>query len=555
MSFYLEVDEWLQEAFDFDSTTKFIVSGDFNFVFDIKTDAIGRKQTQQEVKVIDFFKKTCIKFNLIDSFRMVNSHGGCYTWSRNNPMYLRSRLDHIFISKTMSMQLVASNVTPEPHESDHCFLYSEFKLGTIPFGPGILRCNSTLFDCPEIKNEINNELKYHFDDMNTNWDPHLKLDYMKYKLRQIMISKGRIKAQKYKNKLEYCNLEVSSLKKKLDTLLDKAQEKYLGKYDKIIEEADKLKEALVIAEQELIEIKNEDAKRLIFRSRAKWAEEGEKSNKYFLNLLKERQKAMLIRKIVSNGITYLKQDEISKAITNFYKNLYKKQDNLKTPDDTELFKDLPQEPDEMKLNLSKPLTLNKLELTLKTCKESAPGPDGISYTTLTNTWGLLGPLIINAWEHSCAISKTSPSQRLAIITLLEKKGKDKSIIENLRPISLSNCDIKLCTKALATRTNQVLPHILSKTQTGYIPGRLVNDNNRLIEELIDKLNQANEKAYLITLDAQKAFDSVDHKYLINILERFGFPPTYIQYVKMIYNDLQAAVMVNGYIGNTFKIEQ
>jgi hypothetical protein len=92
---------------------------------------------------------------------------------------------------------------------------------------------------------------------------------------------------------------------------------------------------------------------------------------------------------------------------------------------------------------------------------------------------------MNAWNYSCQIKQTSQSQRESVITLLEKKGKDKRIIENLRPISLSNCDIKLCTKALALRVNSVLPNILSPTQTGYIAGRQVNDNSRLLEEIID----------------------------------------------------------------------
>jgi hypothetical protein len=47
---------------------------------------------------------------------------------------------------------------------------------------------------------------------------------------------------------------------------------------------------------------------LLFQSRAKWDEEGEKSTKYFLNLVKERQNKKLIRKITSNGVTTFKQD-------------------------------------------------------------------------------------------------------------------------------------------------------------------------------------------------------------------------------------------------------
>jgi len=139
--------------------------------------------------------------------------------------------------------------------------------------------------------------------------------------------------------------------------------------------------------------------------------------------------------------------------------------------------------------------------------------------------------------------------------LLEKNGKDKSKLENLRPISLSNCDIKLCTKALALRVNKVLPSILSSTQTGYIPGRQVNDNSRLLEELITSCKQKSEQGYLITLDARKAFDSVDHEYLLHILRLFGFPPEFVNNVKMLYNGLESNILVNGYTTEYLNIEQ
>jgi len=100
-----------------------------------------------------------------------------------------------------------------------------------------------------------------------------------------------------------------------------------------------------------------------------------------------------------------------------------------------------------------------------------------------------------------------------------------------------------------------LPTILSITQTGYIPGRQANDNSRLLEEVIHSYKNTNNIAYLITLDAKKAFDSVDHSYLTHILGLFGFPPNYIRNVKTIYNDLHASILVNGFTSDNINIEQ
>jgi len=52
-----------------------------------------------------------------------------------------------------------------------------------------------------------------------------------------------------------------------------------------------------------------------------------------------------------------------------------------------------------------------------------------------------------------------------------KKGKDRSLIENWRPISLVNVDAKMMSKVIASRIKNVLPHIIHHNQTGYIKDR------------------------------------------------------------------------------------
>ena len=46
------------------------------------------------------------------------------------------------------------------------------------------------------------------------------------------------------------------------------------------------------------------------------------------------------------------------------------------------------------------------------------------------------------------------SQKQAVITLIEKKGKDRSLLENWRPISFVNVDAKIMSKVIASRINQ-----------------------------------------------------------------------------------------------------
>lgn len=62
----------------------------------------------------------------------------------------------------------------------------------------------------------------------------------------------------------------------------------------------------------------------------------------------------------------------------------------------------------------------------------------------------------------------SSSQRKAVIILIEKQGKDRTLIENWRPISLINVDTKITSKVIAARIKKVLPSIIHHNQTGYV---------------------------------------------------------------------------------------
>jgi hypothetical protein len=77
----------------------------------------------------------------------------------------------------------------------------------------------------------------------------------------------------------------------------------------------------------------------------------------------------------------------------------------------------------------------------------------------------------------------------------------------------------------------VLESIIDPFQTAYVPGRLVADNLRSNFFYKNHCNKNNIDAVLISLDAKKAFDSVDHKYIKETLIAYGFGPGFIQIFK------------------------
>ena len=122
----------------------------------------------------------------------------------------------------------------------------------------------------------------------------------------------------------------------------------------------------------------------------------------------------------------------------------------------------------------------------------------------------------------------SRSQKQAVITLIEKKGKDRSLLENWRPISLVNVDAKIISKVLATRIKNVLPSIIHHNQSGFVKDRFIGETVRSIFDLMEFSLKENIPGLTIFIDFHKAFDSLEWNFLFSCLEAFGFGLEFIR---------------------------
>ena len=139
----------------------------------------------------------------------------------------------------------------------------------------------------------------------------------------------------------------------------------------------------------------------------------------------------------------------------------------------------------------------------------SPGNDGIPVEFYKKCWNLICNPFFDCVNGSFEKEELSNSQKQAVITLIEKKGKDRTLLENWRPISLVNVDAKIISKAIANRIKKVLPNIVHHNQTGYIKDRFIGETVRSILDVMDFTKKENLPGLLIFIDFQKAFDTLE----------------------------------------------
>ena len=131
------------------------------------------------------------------------------------------------------------------------------------------------------------------------------------------------------------------------------------------------------------------------------------------------------------------------------------------------------------------LTLQNIWEALNSMKNGkTSGHDGLSKEFCACFLEEMGSLLLKSLIHSHAVGELSTSQKQAVITLTEKKGRDKRLVKNWRPISLMNVDVKIASKALSFRLKQVLPNLINYDQTSYVKGRFIGESIRLIDDIL-----------------------------------------------------------------------
>ncbi|GMP91325.1 hypothetical protein CsSME_00042073 [Camellia sinensis var. sinensis] len=174
---------------------------------------------------------------------------------------------------------------------------------------------------------------------------------------------------------------------------------------------------------------------------------------------------------------------------------------------------------------------------MKDCDgNKAPGPDGFNMLYFQKFWKVTKGEVLNFMKKFYKNGRLVKVLNSSFITLVPKK-------EN--PISLVGSIYKVLTKVLSRRLKEVLPCIISETQSAFIGGRNILDGVLIANEMVDGWKKSKKQGVIIKLDFEKAYDSVNWGFLRSMLLKFGFGLRWVKWMTECVSTARISVLVNG----------
>ena len=311
---------------------------------------------------------------------------------------------------------------------------------------------------------------------------------------------------------------------------------------------------------ELENIRKEKLQGIMIRSKVKWAEEGEKPTRYFCGLESRNYVNKTIPKIEKeDGSIIRNQQEILSEVKKFYSDLYNCHDREHNTNNMEILGNLQNHTileENEKMNLEGEITEEEISITLKKMKnDKSPGSDGFSAEFFKFFFKDLKVYIKRAINEGYYTGKFSVTQRQGLITCLPKGDKPRQFLKNWRPITLLNVIYKIASGCIAQRLKQCLPKLISSEQTGFISGRYIGENTRMIYDIMNFTEEENLPGLLLIIDFEKAFDSISWEFIREVLGFFNFGESIKRWISVLYNDISSAVIQSGFVSEFFSISR
>jgi hypothetical protein len=203
-------------------------------------------------------------------------------------------------------------------------------------------------------------------------------------------------------------------------------------------------------------------------------------------------------------------------------------------------------PDHLRL-LNKEVNMEELKSAIFCMHpEKAPGPDGLNPGFFQKNWELIKDDLLKELQKLISDEYLDPKINKSFIILIPKISHPESL-QDFRPISLCNVAYRAFSKVLANRLKLVLHDIISPNQAAFISGRQITDNILAAHELLHSLRKKKgaEASAAMKIDMSKAFDRMEWSFVIQIMQKLGFPPNWCSWIYKCLATVTYRIIING----------
>ena len=171
---------------------------------------------------------------------------------------------------------------------------------------------------------------------------------------------------------------------------------------------------------------------------------------------------------------------------------------------------------EMQQELTSDSTAKEIKVALfQMGPTKALKPNGMNTLLFQKFWHVVDESVTNAvldYFNSGVMDLTINHTHIVLIPKIKSPKK----MFDFRPISLCNVIYKIISKVLANRLKQILPSIITPTQSAFVPGRLIIDNVLMAYETLHTMHsrkKGKKGSLALKLDISKAYDRIEWQFL------------------------------------------
>ena len=188
-------------------------------------------------------------------------------------------------------------------------------------------------------------------------------------------------------------------------------------------------------------------------------------------------------------------------------------------------------------------SIDTIYAVLEKPKPTSPGPDGLPFSLYSELSDIAAP-ILHSIVCSMADGRTPPkSFNMGDLCLFPKD--DTTLISRTRPITMNNFDNRIIAAAVSRTLMPAVDFISESCQKGFINGRKGETNIKNITNMFYSSLLAQQQHHFLFIDTAKAFDSIDHPFLFDVLTKIGMPAWVLNLVKGLMHEVQVRPRLGG----------